>query len=63
MYLFVMQLLFQVTMQLVPDSPPHLVKSHSGLVTDNSEAFKAYMFFSRNAATAEQEIKKAMGGK
>lgn len=50
-------------MQLVPDSPPHLVKSHSGLVTDNSEAFKAYMFFSRNAATAEQEIKKAMGGK
>ncbi|CAH1131854.1 unnamed protein product [Ceutorhynchus assimilis] len=52
-----------VTIQFMPDSPAHLVKINNGAnMTSNSEAFEAYMFFSRNVATAEQELKKASTG-
>ncbi|XP_050315674.1 facilitated trehalose transporter Tret1-like [Anthonomus grandis grandis] len=47
-----------VSMQLLPESPAHLMKSHQqGMSVDNSETFKAYLFFSRNVALAEQEIR------
>lgn len=48
-----------VTMQVLPESPPHLAKKHRGSFSDNSEAFKAYLFFSRNIVTAQQEVKNA----
>ncbi|KAF7266483.1 hypothetical protein GWI33_020166 [Rhynchophorus ferrugineus] len=49
-----------VTMQIMPESPPHLIKNHVGDINENSEAYKAYLFFNRNIVVAQQEIKNAM---
>ncbi|KAH0999061.1 hypothetical protein HUJ04_000190 [Dendroctonus ponderosae] len=51
-----------VSMQLLPDSPAHLIKGHKGVVSQGADAFKAQLFFSRNVAATEQEIRQMQQG-
>ncbi|XP_066261536.1 facilitated trehalose transporter Tret1-like [Euwallacea similis] len=53
----VFAILTLISMQLLPDSPAHLIKSHAGPITRNCKAYKSYVYFNRNVATAEQEIR------
>ncbi|XP_060533721.1 facilitated trehalose transporter Tret1-like isoform X2 [Cylas formicarius] len=49
-----------ITMQLVPESPPHLLKTQGPGTGDDSETYRAFYFFRRSVADTEHEIKVAM---
>ncbi|KAL1490192.1 hypothetical protein ABEB36_012925 [Hypothenemus hampei] len=49
-----------IAVQLLPESPIHLIKNHIGTVTQNSKLYQAFEFFNPSGSNVDQKIKESI---